>query len=86
MQRRGSCADNPRYINGVSIWEQLIGKNVTLVMSIYGSNYRIEHDILVEWISQNKPYLNTVSWKRDGYYFRGKPSAAMMEFLRAYRE
>jgi hypothetical protein len=82
---RGSRSDNPRYINGVSIWENLIGRNVTLVMKIRGDQYRVKHDDLVAWIADNAPYLQSRSWREGGHYFVGKPSRKMIAFLDDYR-
>jgi NADPH-dependent curcumin reductase CurA len=63
---RGSRSDNPRYINGVSIWENLIGRNVTLVMKIRGDQYRVKHDDLVAWIADNAPTCSREAGARAG--------------------
>ncbi|WP_459080137.1 hypothetical protein [Mesorhizobium sp. A623] len=67
------------------IRRDLVGRGVSLEISVDGARYRLPHNDLVAWARKHTTALETVSWLDRGIYSWPRSSAAMREFLRAFR-
>jgi hypothetical protein len=63
----------------------LVGRGVSLEISVDGSRYLLPHDDLVAWAQEHTTAMKTASWRDQGVYSWPRPSAAMLEFLRGYQ-
>lgn len=94
----GRPAGDPAYLYGAGtttddviqtkrplIRKNLVGRGVSLEIVTDGARYRLPHDDLVAWARKHTTALETVSWLDRGIYSWPRSSAAMREFLRAYR-
>lgn len=67
------------------IRQSLLGRGVSLEISVDGSRYLLPHDDLVAWAREHSAALDTVSWTNRGVYSWPRPSVAMLEFLRGHQ-
>lgn len=81
----GTTADAAIRTKRPLIRRDLVGRGVSLEVSVGGSRYQIPHDDLVTWAREHTTALETLSWIDRGLYSWPRPSAAMLEFLTAYR-
>ncbi|RWO51193.1 hypothetical protein [Mesorhizobium sp.] len=66
------------------IWRHLVGKGVSLDISMEGARYVLPHDDLVAWVGGHTTALETASWKGKGIYSWSRAKRAMVEFLQNY--
>jgi hypothetical protein len=62
----------------------LVGKGVSLAISLDGARYLLPHDALVTWARAHTTALESASWKEQGVYSWPRASRAMMQFLQNY--
>jgi len=66
------------------IWRDLVGRGVSLDITMDGTRYLLPHDEFVEWVRQHMTALETASWKKQGLYSWPRATRAMMKFLRKF--
>ena len=85
--RRTSSKTEPvgaRLTKRPMIWRDLLGKEISLEISIQSTRYRLPHDDLVAWVGKHTTALQTASWNH-GTYSWPRPTRAMAQFLERYR-
>jgi hypothetical protein len=65
----------------ITIDKKYLGKELYMSFPISGRWYLIEHDVLVQLVSENTNWLNTESWLSSGSYSSGKVSQSLQEKL-----
>lgn len=76
---------NIRHLSRPRIEKALVGTSTTIkIEAAYGS-FEIEHDNLLDWVSEHLNTLNTRSWTERGIYHWPKPNKEMMAFLENFR-
>ena len=69
----------------LSIDRKYADKNLFMAFPSKGSWYLVEHDRLVEIISEHANWLNTSSWTDKGIYNSDAPSRALLEALEDFK-
>ncbi len=77
------CAEIKR-ITRVTIRRRWIDKGLCLEFPVKGITYRIPHETLVQIVSEETPWLESRSWKVDGWYSSANPSKAMVKRLQPF--
>ena len=75
---------DPRPTKRPVIWRDLVGKGVSLDLSMQGARYLLPHDDLVAWVAEHTRALQTASWNEQGIYSWPRATTAMLQFLRHY--
>jgi hypothetical protein len=83
-RRNGKATENPRRLNRPAIWQDLLGKDIDLLIRLHTTCYAVPHDALAAWVGENTRALATESWQRKGHYSWPKVSEKMQGFLDPY--
>ena len=73
-----------RVVSRVEIRSRLFGEGLNMCFSLSGKWYLLPHDRLVEIAGIATPWLDSKSWKVDGWYSSNSPSRHMMGYLEEY--
>ena len=69
----------------VTIDKKYIGKNIWIAFPLSDAWYLIEHDVLIERVSQTTNWLNTKSWITSGLYHCASPSLSLLTGISEYK-
>lgn len=69
----------------LSIDRKYVGKNLFMVFPSKNSWYLVEHDRLVELVSEHANWLNTTSWIEKGIYNSYAPNRLLLDALEDFR-
>jgi hypothetical protein len=63
------------------VQKRLLGRNVTLHITMAGKRFLVPHDALWQWVELETNVSNTKSWQELGHYHWPTPSVQMLHFL-----
>ena len=77
------CAETKR-ITRVTIRKRWLDKGLCLEFPVRGIYCRIPHDTLVQIVSEETPWLESMSWRDAGWYSSASPSKALVKRLQPF--
>ena len=77
----GASYKRVRAISRLEIRERLIGEDLYVSFETNGNWYLVPHDHLVEIAGNTTPWLETDSWRLQGWYSSPNPSRIMLDHL-----
>jgi hypothetical protein len=69
----------------LTISKKYLNKGLHLAFPLNGEWYLVDHDFLVAKARQNTPWLESVSWVKDGTYHTASPSDALLNAIAYYK-
>jgi hypothetical protein len=68
-----------------SIYKKYIGKDIYICFPYKKSFYMIPHDKMVEIVEKKTIWLDSSSWKENGFYHSHRPSRELVEEIEKYK-
>ena len=70
--------------NRLTIRQDWLGKGVVMRFPVNDKTIEVAHDTLVEIVGLTAPYLDSPSWKVDGWYSTPNPNHRLRSILESF--